>query len=74
MLDFTLTAEQRNIRDLAHDFAQREIRPVFDNAPRVVMARVDHVTRCEVCRRRTQVSQAQPGVGKNMPARDANLA
>ena len=28
MLDFTLTDEQRNIRDLAHDFAQREIRPV----------------------------------------------
>jgi acyl-CoA dehydrogenase len=28
MLDFTLTEEQRNIRDLAHDFAQKEIRPV----------------------------------------------
>ncbi len=28
MLDFTLTDEQRNIRDLAHDFAQKEIRPV----------------------------------------------
>ena len=28
MLDFTLTDEQRNIRDLAHDFAEKEIRPV----------------------------------------------
>ncbi|MGH3992573.1 MAG: acyl-CoA dehydrogenase family protein, partial [Pseudonocardiaceae bacterium] len=28
MLDFTLTDEQRNIRELAHDFAQKEIRPV----------------------------------------------
>jgi acyl-CoA dehydrogenase len=28
MLDFTLTEEQRNIRDLAHDFAENEIRPV----------------------------------------------
>ena len=28
MLDFTLTEEQRNIRDLAHDFAHNEIRPV----------------------------------------------
>ncbi|MGH2745831.1 MAG: acyl-CoA dehydrogenase family protein [Thermoleophilaceae bacterium] len=28
MLDFTLTEEQRNIRELAHDFAQKEIRPV----------------------------------------------
>ena len=28
MLDFTLTEQQRNIRELAHDFAQREIRPV----------------------------------------------
>jgi acyl-CoA dehydrogenase len=28
MLDFTLTEEQRNIRDLAHDFAQQEMRPV----------------------------------------------
>jgi acyl-CoA dehydrogenase len=28
MLDFTLTEQQRNIRDLAHDFAQKEIRPV----------------------------------------------
>jgi acyl-CoA dehydrogenase len=28
MLDFTLTEEQRNIRDLAHDFAEKEIRPV----------------------------------------------
>jgi acyl-CoA dehydrogenase len=28
MLDFTLTEEQRNIRDMAHDFAQKEIRPV----------------------------------------------
>ena len=28
MLDFTLTDEQRNIRDLAHDFADKEIRPV----------------------------------------------
>jgi acyl-CoA dehydrogenase len=28
MLDFTLTEEQRNIRDMAHDFAENEIRPV----------------------------------------------
>ena len=28
MPDFTLTEEQRNIRELAHDFAQNEIRPV----------------------------------------------
>jgi acyl-CoA dehydrogenase len=28
MLDFTLTEEQRNIRDLAHDFAEQEVRPV----------------------------------------------
>src|SRR5215213_7870945 len=28
MLDFTLTEHKRNIRELAHDFAQREIRPV----------------------------------------------
>ncbi len=28
MPDFTLTEEQRNIRELAHDFAQKEIRPV----------------------------------------------
>jgi acyl-CoA dehydrogenase len=28
MLEFTLTEEQRNIRDLAHDFAHNEIRPV----------------------------------------------
>jgi acyl-CoA dehydrogenase len=28
MLDFTLSEQQRNIRDLAHDFAQNEIRPV----------------------------------------------
>ena len=28
MLDFTLTEEQRNIRDMAHDFAEHEIRPV----------------------------------------------
>ena len=25
---FSLTEEQRNIRDLAHDFAEHEIRPV----------------------------------------------
>ena len=28
MLDFTLSEDQRNIRDLAYDFAQKEIRPV----------------------------------------------
>jgi acyl-CoA dehydrogenase len=28
MLDFTLTDQQRNIRELAHDFAEKEIRPV----------------------------------------------
>ena len=28
MVDFTLTEQQRNIRELAHDFAQKEIRPV----------------------------------------------
>ena len=28
MVDFTLTDEQRNIRDMAHDFAEKEIRPV----------------------------------------------
>jgi acyl-CoA dehydrogenase len=28
MLDFSLTDEQRNIRDMAHDFAENEIRPV----------------------------------------------
>jgi acyl-CoA dehydrogenase len=27
-MDFTLTEQQRNIRELAHDFAQKEIRPV----------------------------------------------
>ncbi|MDQ6777218.1 MAG: acyl-CoA dehydrogenase family protein [Actinomycetota bacterium] len=28
MVDFTLTDEQKSMRDLAHDFAQKEIRPV----------------------------------------------
>jgi acyl-CoA dehydrogenase len=28
MVDFTLTDEQRNLRDMAHDFAEKEIRPV----------------------------------------------
>ena len=28
MIDFTLTEDQRNIRELAHDFAEKEIRPV----------------------------------------------
>jgi acyl-CoA dehydrogenase len=28
MLDFTLTEQQRNIRELAHNFAEKEIRPV----------------------------------------------
>ena len=28
MVDFTLTEEQRNIREMAHDFAENEIRPV----------------------------------------------
>jgi len=28
MLDFTLPEQQRNIRELAHDFAEKEIRPV----------------------------------------------
>jgi len=28
MLDFTLAEQQRNIRDMAHDFVENEIRPV----------------------------------------------
>ena len=28
MIDFTLTEEQRNLREMAHDFAVKEIRPV----------------------------------------------
>src|SRR3978361_2111982 len=28
MVDFTLTDEQKDLRDLAHDFAEKEIRPV----------------------------------------------
>jgi acyl-CoA dehydrogenase len=28
MVDFSLTDEQKNLRDLAHDFAEKEIRPV----------------------------------------------
>ena len=28
MVDFSLTDEQKNLRELAHDFAAREIRPV----------------------------------------------
>jgi len=28
MIDFTLTEEQRNLREMAHDFAAKEIRPV----------------------------------------------
>ena len=28
MVDFTLTEEQENMREMAHDFAEREIRPV----------------------------------------------
>ena len=27
MVDFTLTDEQKNLRELAHDFAEKEIRP-----------------------------------------------
>ena len=29
-LEFSLTREQEEIRDLAHDFAEREMRPVAD--------------------------------------------
>ena len=28
MVDFTLTEEQENMREMAHDFAEKEIRPV----------------------------------------------
>ena len=28
MVDFTLSEEQLNLREIAHDFAAREIRPV----------------------------------------------
>ena len=28
MVDFTLTDEQKNLQELAHDFAEKEIRPV----------------------------------------------
>src|SRR5207245_5546393 len=28
MVDFTLTEEQQNLREMAHDFAVKEIRPV----------------------------------------------
>ena len=28
MVDFTLTDEQKALRELAHDFAEKEIRPV----------------------------------------------
>ena len=28
MVDFTLTDEQKDLRELAHDFAEKEIRPV----------------------------------------------
>ena len=28
MVDFTLTDEQKNLRDMAHEFAEKEIRPV----------------------------------------------
>src|SRR5688500_19067265 len=28
MVDFTLTDEQRSLREMAHDFAEKEIRPV----------------------------------------------
>ena len=28
MVDFTLTDEQKALRDMAHDFAEKEIRPV----------------------------------------------
>ena len=28
MVDFTLTDEQKNLREMAHDFAAKEIRPV----------------------------------------------
>src|SRR3954453_1273197 len=28
MVDFTLTDEKKNLRELAHDFAEKEIRPV----------------------------------------------
>jgi alkylation response protein AidB-like acyl-CoA dehydrogenase len=37
MVDFTLTEQQRNICELAHDFAEKEIRPVaweYDRSPR----------------------------------------
>src|SRR3954453_3982821 len=38
------------------------LRRRLGRSPRVVMTAVEHVARREMCRRRAQVSQAQPGV------------
>jgi hypothetical protein len=38
MVDFTLTEEQQSMREMAHDFAAHEIRPVY----RGMNAPIDH--------------------------------
>jgi acyl-CoA dehydrogenase len=49
MVDFTLSDEQKNLRELAHDFAAKEIRPVAweldrDGAwPQAIIDKADEV-------------------------------
>ena len=64
MVDFTLTEEQQNLRELAHDFAEREIRPAaweFDKDgtwPEAIIAKA-----WEVGLMNSQIPEAYGGAG-----------
>jgi alkylation response protein AidB-like acyl-CoA dehydrogenase len=47
MIDFSLTEEQKALRELAHDFAEKEIRPVaweYDTPATPARMRAHHST------------------------------
>ena len=63
MPDFTLTGEQRNIRELAHDFAEKEIRPVAWDTTAMRPGRGDHRQGLELGLMSPQLPERYGGTG-----------
>ena len=70
MVEFTLTDEQKDLRELAHDFAEKEIRPVAQEYDRDAIFPHEIIKKAhEVGLMNTHVPEEYGGAGPRLPRR-----
>ena len=70
MVDFTLTDEQKNLREMAHDFAAKEIRPVAWEYDKDGTWPEDIIKKAwDVGLMNSHIEEAYGGTGRQLPRR-----